>query len=59
VILYFIKDNRKVENIQLAFYLHVPLHYYSFLIRGYIGGLKVFINTLKTISIRVSGIGVL
>ena len=52
MILYFVKDNRKVENIQLAFYLHVPLHYYSFLIRGYIGGLKVFL-LLINISMNV------
>ena len=47
MILYFIKDNRKVENIQLAF-----LDYYLFLIRGYIGGLKVFL-LLINISINV------
>ena len=53
MILYFIKDNRKVENIQLAFCLHVSLlHYYSFLIRGYIGGLKVFL-LLINISMNV------
>ena len=52
MILYFIKDNRKVENIQLAFCLHIPLHYYSFLIRGYIGGLKVFL-LLINISMNV------